>query len=47
MDRGSWRATVHGDTKESNMTERLNNDSNEYLWKEGKKKNLKEDKVLT
>ena len=24
MDRGAWRATVHGVTKESGMTERLN-----------------------
>ena len=23
MDRGAWRATVHGVTKESDMTERL------------------------
>ena len=25
MDRGAWRATVHGVTKESDMTEQLNN----------------------
>ena len=25
MDRGAWWATVHGITKESDMTERLNN----------------------
>ena len=24
MDRGAWRAAVHGATKEQNMTERLN-----------------------
>ena len=25
MDRGAWRATVHGITKELDITERLNN----------------------
>ena len=25
LDRGTWWATVHGVTKESNMTQRLNN----------------------
>ena len=25
MDRGAWRATVHGVTKESDMTSQLNN----------------------
>ena len=25
MDRGAWQATVHGVSKESDMTERLNN----------------------
>ena len=28
MDRGVWRATVHGATKESNTSERVNNDNN-------------------
>ena len=28
MDRGTWRATVHGVTKESNTTWRLNNQNN-------------------
>ena len=27
MDRGAWRATVHGVTKESDMTYRLNNNN--------------------
>ena len=27
MDRGAWRATVHGVTKELNVTQRLNNNS--------------------
>ena len=27
MDRGAWRATVHGVTKESDTTEGLNSDS--------------------
>ena len=26
-DRGAWQATVHGATKESDMTEQLNNDN--------------------
>ena len=29
MDRGAWRATVQGVTKESNTTERLNNNPEE------------------
>ena len=29
MDRGAWRATVHGVAKESDMTERLNNHKGE------------------
>ena len=28
MDREAWRATVHGVTKESDMTKRLNNNNN-------------------
>ena len=28
MDRGAWLATVHGVTKELDMTQRLNNNSN-------------------
>ena len=28
MDRGVWQATVHGATKESNTSERVNNDNN-------------------
>ena len=32
LDRGDWRATVHGVTKESDMTERLNNTSKEKLY---------------
>ena len=28
MDRGSWQATVHGVTKESDTTEQLNNKEN-------------------
>ena len=27
MDGGAWRGTVHGATKESEITERLNNDN--------------------
>ena len=27
MDRGTWKATVHGVTKESDMTEQLNNNN--------------------
>ena len=27
MDRGPWQATVYGVTKESDMTEQLNNDN--------------------
>ena len=30
MDRGSWRATVHGVAKESNLTEQLNNNNHVY-----------------
>ena len=32
MDRGAWRATVHQVTKESNTTERFNN--NQYATKD-------------
>ena len=34
LDKGAWWATVHGVTKESDMTERLNNNnsSNLYYW---------------
>ena len=32
MDRRAWRATVHGVTKQSDMTEQLNNNSNSYIW---------------
>ena len=28
MDRGAWRATVHGVTKESDVTEQLNHTNN-------------------
>ena len=28
MDRGAWQATVHGITKELDMTEQLNNNNN-------------------
>ena len=28
MDRGTWQATIHGVTKESDMTERLNSNNN-------------------
>ena len=31
MGRGAWQATVHGVTKELDMTERLNNESNNHL----------------
>ena len=31
MDRGAWRATVHGVTKDSDMTERLNNGKQQKL----------------
>ena len=31
MDRGTWRATVHGVIKESDVTERLNNNSRHLL----------------
>ena len=36
MDRGVWRATVHGVAKESDMTEQLNNNNPKYgfcSWK--------------
>ena len=51
MDRGTWRATVHGVTKELNMTESLNNNNPEtdagqirtidapYLHKRGTSRN--------
>ena len=32
MDRGAWRATVHGGHKESDMTERLNNNNNKFYY---------------
>ena len=36
MDRGAWWAVVHGVTKESDTTWRLNNNSHEALgWKRG------------
>ena len=28
MDRGAWQATIHGDAKELDTTEHLNNNSN-------------------
>ena len=31
MDRGAWRATVHGVTKELGMTEQLNNKNVRYF----------------
>ena len=31
MDRGAWRATVHGVTKVSDMTDRLNDSNNNQL----------------
>ena len=31
MDRGTWQATVHGFTKESDMTERLNHNNNDKI----------------
>ena len=39
MDRGAWQATVHGVTKESDMTEQLNTTTAGYkqtvTWAEG------------
>ena len=32
MDRGTWQVTVHGVTKESDTTERLNNNLNKLLY---------------
>ena len=32
MDRGAWWATVHGVTKELDMTERLDNKANSCQW---------------
>ena len=32
MNRGAWQATVHVVTKESDMTERLNNNNNHYIY---------------
>ena len=32
MDRGAWRATVHGVAKESDMTEQLNHKQDTTLW---------------
>ena len=32
MDRGAWKATVHGVTKESNMTQRLNSNNKLLFW---------------
>ena len=34
MDGGAWRAAVHGVAKESDMTERLNN-NNKKTWDDG------------
>ena len=31
LDRGAWGATIHGVTKESDMTERLNNNKNKHV----------------
>ena len=31
MDRGAWQATVHGNTKELDMTEQLNNTNNVHF----------------
>ena len=31
MDRGAWKVTVHGVTKEQDMTERLNNKQHVYF----------------
>ena len=31
MDRGSWRTTVHGVTKESDMTQQPNNNNKSYV----------------
>ena len=41
MDRGIWRATVHGVTKESDMTSCLNN--NLHIWEETRKRGTKTD----
>ena len=34
MDRGTWRATVHGGHKESDRTERLNKELRSCSWRE-------------
>ena len=39
MDRGAWRATVHGVT-ESDMTEQLSTHTITYMGKESEKKNV-------
>ena len=36
MDRGAWQATAHGVTKESNMTQQLNNNKDKK-WVKKKK----------
>ena len=33
-DSEAWRAAVHEGSKESDMTERLNNNEQKYLWKQ-------------
>ena len=35
MDRGAWRARVHGVAKESDMTEQLNNNDREGIAEVG------------
>ena len=32
MDRGAWWAAVHGAVKQSDMTEQLNNNNNQYIY---------------
>ena len=43
MDRGAWRATVHGVAKESDMTEQL---TLCQIWKKKKKKKTQKTKTL-
>ena len=45
MDRGVWWATVHGVTKESDMTEQLNN-NNSHASSPGNKKKCKKNGIF-
>ena len=42
MDRGAWQATIHGDTKKSDMTEATSHACSTFLNIHGKSKSLEE-----